>query len=491
MTLAIVAGHSAGTIALVAGGWLVAVGVLTMLMRARPRAFPLLAVFALPFRVPVPADNRTVNLLIPLYAVVAAGFLAHLLPRLLHRDGPNVYRSGRPPMALDWLLGAYVALYALQISYSADHLKGLENLVFFYIPFGLLYVLLREAPWNRRLVVRCFAVAVALAVVFAGVGFVEYARKELLLNPRVVAANRFDEYFRVNSLFFDPSVYGRYLVLVMIALSAVVLWTRRPRQVLAGAALLAWLWAGLITSFSQSSIVALLVGLAVLAAVRWGVRRAAAVAGAMAVAGAVFLLAAPASLHLGLKGVEGSANNATSGRASLVGGGLKLFADRPLQGFGSGSFETQYRRHNHVTLAGAASASHTIPVTVAAEQGIVGLALYGGLLLAAFVVLFSHALRAPPGADDDGTGAGAGASGATGADAGAGASTSGGATLPAALWPALAGCFVALVAHTLAYADFLEDPTTWTLLGVAVALMAPARVPSAQEEAHEVVCATT
>ncbi len=36
---------------------------LAVLMRRRPDAFPLLAVLALPFRVPISADGRTVNLL--------------------------------------------------------------------------------------------------------------------------------------------------------------------------------------------------------------------------------------------------------------------------------------------------------------------------------------------------------------------------------------------------------------------------------------------
>ena len=65
---------------------------------------------------------------------------------------------------------------------------------------------------------------VALAVVFAGIGFVEYYRKSLFLNPKVVAANQYDNYFRVNSVFFDPSIYGRFLALVMIAVTTVVLW---------------------------------------------------------------------------------------------------------------------------------------------------------------------------------------------------------------------------------------------------------------------------
>ena len=35
---------------------------------------------------------------------------------------------------------------------------------------------------------------------------------------------------------------------------------------------------------------------------------------------------------------------------------------------------------------------------------------------------------------------------------------------------AIAACFAALVLHTWTYADFLEDPFTWTLLAVGAAL---------------------
>ena len=275
--------------------------------------------------------------------------------------------------------------------------------------------------------------AVALAVVFAGVGFVEYDRKALFLNPKVVAANQYDNYFRVNSLFFDPNIYGRFLALVMIAVTTVVLWSRRRRDVLIGAGVLAWLLAGLVTSFSQSSIAALLLGLAVLAAWRWDVRGTVYVAVALVAIAAVVVLAAPASLHFGLKGSGGSTNNATSGRTKLISGGLELFAERPLQGYGSGSFETEYKRHSKTSAENATSASHTIPVTVAAEQGIVGLAVYVALLIAAFLVLFPGAGRSPPRI-------------------------------------AIAACFAALVLHTWTYADFLEDPLTWTLLGIGVAL---------------------
>jgi O-antigen ligase len=417
---------SPGVIAAVLLGALVAIGGLAMLMRRRSDAFPLLAVLALPFRLPISAEGRTVNLLIPLYLVVAAASLVHLLPRL-------VSRSERRPEGLEWLLLGAVALYGVQALYSTDLGKAAENVAFFYLPFALLFVLLRDVQWTRQLLLRCLGVAVALAVVFVGIGFIEYARKSLFLNPKVVVANQYDNYFRVNSLFFDPNIYGRFLALVMIAVTSVVLWSRDRRDVLAGAAVLAWLLAGLVTSFSQSSIAALLLGLAVLAAWRWDVRRTLYAAGALVALALVVALAAPASLHFGLKGSGGSASNATSGRTKLISGGLELFAKRPLEGYGSGSFQTEYQRHEQASVQNATSASHTIPVTVAAEQGIVGLAVYIALLIVAFLVLFTGAGRSPPRI-------------------------------------AIAACFAALVLHTWTYADFLEDPLTWTLLGVGVAL---------------------
>jgi O-antigen ligase len=465
---------SAGLIVAACAAAAVVVAVLSLLMRRRPEALPLLAIFALPFRLPITADGRTVNLLIPLYLVVAAGTLTHLVPKLFDR-GPEIDQThtreqirsspGRvstwlSPRGVEWLLLGAVVLYALQGVYSTDHAKAAENLAFFYIPFGLLFVLLRDVRWTRELLLACLGVAVALAVVFAGVGFIEYYRKALFLNPKVVASNQFGNYFRVNSLFFDPSIYGRFLAVVMIAVTTVVLWSRRHRDVLLGAGVLAWLLAGLLTSFSQSSIAALLLGLVVLAAYRWDVRATVYVTGALVAIAAVVVLLAPPSLHFGLHGSGGSTSNATSGRTKLVSGGLELFGDRPLYGYGSGSFETEYRRHGNASSANATSASHTIPITVAAEQGILGLVLYVALLTVAFIVLFSGAGRSPPRPSPGDTRL----------------RPSPGDTRASPFRPAspfrlaIAACFAALVLHTWTYADFLEDPITWTLLGIGVAL---------------------
>lgn len=460
---------------------LAVVAALTALFLRRAWAFPLAVVFTLPFRVPITSGGDTANLLVPLYAVVAAGAIAHCVRlRRVSAAAPGAGattdgesgqatdrtaartadaepgaadgvpgapggREGSGPLwllrsvrSLEWLLVGSVVLYALQAPYSDDFSKALQNVLFFYVPFALMLALLAEVRWSRDLLLRCVALSAALAAVFVGVGFVEYARKSLFLNPSLVAANVYGNYFRVNSVFYDPNIYGRYLALVMLLLACIALVARTRRQVLICAGALVWLWAGLLTSISQTSMVALLVGLAVLAGWRFGVRRAVYVAGALVVVALVVLLAAPSSLHFGLKGKGGSVNNATSGRANLVRGGIDLFADRPLLGFGSGSFASQYRAHQAATVASSTSASHTTPVTVAAEQGIVGLILYIALVLCGLAVLLGWAGRSPP-------------------------------------QIAIAACFTALLVHTMAYADFLEDPITWALLGIGMALAVQAR----------------
>jgi O-antigen ligase len=215
--------------------------------------------------------------------------------------------------------------------------------------------------------------------------------------------------------------------------------TAYGRRVIAGGFVLAWLWCGLMTSLSQSSIAALLLGLAILAAWRWDTRSVIYVSVALvAIAGAVWL-ATPSSLHLGLSG--NSANGATEGRTNLITGGLKLFGDRPLQGFGSGSFAREYVDHHLAETTSSTTASHTIPITVAAEQGIIGFVLYAGLLVAAFATLFDRAGRSTPRI-------------------------------------LVAACFAALVLDTFAYADFLEDPFTWVLLALGVALALPRPSPA-------------
>jgi O-antigen ligase len=397
-----------------------------------PELLACAVIVALPFRIPIEAGGVTSNLLVPLYFVVAAGSVAFIVMGLRERpppDGPKPPLPARhgPVRWLEWLLAGYVVLYALQAAYSPKFTTALQQVVFFYVPFALAYCLLRRLDWTQRLTRTCLALVVGLAVAFALVGFVEYETKTIFLNPKLIAANQVHAYFTVNSVFFDPNIFGRFLALVMILLGAVVLYARRRRTVLATLGVLAILWTALVLTLSRSSLGALLVGLAALAALRWRVGRAVFIA-----AGVVALAAAAIAISPTTFGLNEGLNGASSGRPGLVSGGIDLFAARPLWGYGSGSFETEYSDHHH-QIGQTLSASHTIPITIAAEQGLIGELVYIALVLAALVVLLQRCRPEPARV-------------------------------------AIGAAFIALLFHTLLYADFLEDPITWTLLAIGTAL---------------------
>src|SRR3954454_3184032 len=144
---------------------LVAVGALAWLMARTPALLPLLVVGTLPFRIPISAGGSTASLLLPLYLVIAAGVLAHAVPRLRAADDDAPFA----PRALEWLLAGALVLYAVQSAWSGDFEKALQQVAFFYVPFALLFSLLRELEWTPRVLTGCLAALVSLAVVFVGV----------------------------------------------------------------------------------------------------------------------------------------------------------------------------------------------------------------------------------------------------------------------------------------------------------------------------------
>ena len=418
------------TAAAVAGA-LVALVVLAFFMSRRPLMLPLLAIAALPFRVPVEAAGQTSNLLVPLYGVIAAGALAQLPALFREQRPPGTHDRPQGPLAA--VLLGFVVLYALQATYADDPSVAAQQIVFFYVPFALLFGLLVRLEWTRQLLVWCFGIVLGLALIFAAIGFVEYETRTLLLNPKVIASNAFGSYFRVNSLFFDPNIYGRFLAEVMILVAAVVAWTTRRRDIALLAIALAVLWAALVLTFSQSSFAALLAGLAVVAAFRWNLRLV-----AMITAAAIAIGAVGGAVALAIRGDIPSTrevNKATVGRSKLVTGGLDLWTERPLHGFGSGSFQEEYKRERNLSRPNAVTASHTTPITVAAEQGVIGLVLYAALVVIALKALLTRARGS-------------------------------------LARVAIGAAFVALVVHTMVYASFLEDPTTWVLLAAGAALAA-------------------
>jgi putative inorganic carbon (HCO3(-)) transporter len=435
--------HDTERIVLLLAIGVAAVATLGYLFRHWPVLLPLAIVFALPFRVPLHAGGDTANLLVPLYLVIGAGVVAVAARDWAARPAGPPARG--PAFWLPRVLAAVVLLYALQTLYSDDFSKGLQNVCFFLVPFTVAYGLLRDVSWDRRLLTWVLIVVGVEAAVFVLIGSVEYVTRSLFWNDQVIRANEFHTYFRVNSVFWDPNVYGRYLALVITVATAALLWVKERRELALLTLLVGVLWIGLAETFSQSSFVALLAGLAVLAALRWSWKWTLAAVAVGTVGAVLVVLLAGGTDKVRL-------NIDTSGRANLVSGGIHLFAQRPVYGYGSGSFPRAYREHVR-TQDLPVSISHTEPVTIAAEQGLLGLLLYLALIVVALWAM-SAGLRGlmpglanapPPGPGGLGVGR-----------------------------AAILAAFVALLVHTLAYAGFFEDPITWVLLAVGASLAAPA-----------------
>jgi hypothetical protein len=408
---------------------------LARLFARRPEWLAVSAVAVLPFRVPIASGHGMAVVLAPLLIVIAGGTLAYAVPRL----GPEAdVGPERAPGALDWVLAAGLGLFAIQAAYSTDAPGALAALVLALVPFALLFVLVSRLRWTPWLWRACLAVLAAVAVVLVGAAAAEALARTRLVDPEIVAATRFDAVARAGSAFFDPGLFGRHLAVVAVLVAAWLLWSRRPREAAVGGLVLAVLWAGLALTVSRTSFLALLAGLAVLGALRFGAGRTAAiVVPALAVVvGLAFV--SPARDALRLDHVA----DVVQHRADGLRAGNDLFADRPVGGAGSGAFAAEVRARDGLSWPAAITASHTTPVTVAAEQGVLGLAAFLALLATAAWALLRQARAGP-------------------------------------LRAGLAAAFAVIFVHSLARAALLEDPLTWTLLAVAAALaVAPARAPA-------------
>jgi O-antigen ligase len=422
---------------LVLGGLLAgtALGATAATFTRAPAAFAIAAFAVLPLRVPVQVGGETNFLLVPLYGVIAGGWLRGAI--LLARGRGAELQSASSPRAgepvavrgLALALAAALAVYGIGCAWTEDPSNAIRNVCFFLVPFAALCVLLRDLRWYRKLAGQVLLASAIVAVAFAALALVQHATRELLLNKDLKDANQLHLYFRVNSLFKDPNVLGRYLALVLVGVAAWLGWRGRDRWTVPAVLCCAVLLAALALTYSQSSFLALIAGLGLLVWLRLGARGLALAAG-IAVAGiaALAIAGGPAEDAVGR---EQDIGEVTAGRTDLVSGGLELFADAPLAGQGSGAFGVAFRRQVEPVRK---PVSHTEPVTVAAESGILGLVPYLAVL-----GLSLAALLAP--------------------------------------WPgrsparaAVAGCWAALLVHTLGYAGFLTDPATWALVALGVSL---------------------
>jgi len=426
--------------AIVGGIVVLAIGAAAMLRW--PILLPLLLIAALPFRVRLHvAGGDAVNLLVPLYVVIGSGVLATVMATLRGET-----RLRKLPKPLVVALVVVICLYAFQTVYSPDIPFAARNVGFFLIPFAILFSLLAEATWDRRLLRLTLGVLLVEGLILAGIGIGQFATEHIFWNGKLEASNNFHFYFRVNSLFWDPNIYGRYLLLTILLATTTLLWASNRVLALALTAVVAIAFAGLVFAFSQTSFIALFAGLVVLVALRWSFRWT-----------AIATLVAVVLVGVGLvvrssSSSSGSLN--TEGHGTLVSGGLKLAKHRPLYGYGSASFSKEFAREENVP-PGETTISHSEPVTVASEQGAIGVIAYLALLAAALWAVVGGMRGMAPG---------------LGAPFRSLAEGDRVELTPARI--GIAAALGALLVHTIGYAAYLTDPLTWALLAVGGVLAA-------------------
>lgn len=393
-----------------------------------PWLVALAALATAPARIPIDVGEEQANLLVPLYAVIVGAAFA--LAWQLWRGNGRVRELG--PIA--WPAAAFILWAALSLLWTDDVRKGALDLAAFYLPFGLLALVVARLPWSRRWLTALAAQLTVMALIFAGIGIYQWANRDIFWNPKVDVGNAYAPFFRVNSVFWDPSIYGRFLVLAVLMLLALVLFGRGWRPAVAATAGIAAVWAGLVLSFSQSSFVALVAGVLAAGAIAWGRRAVVSLAMLAGVLVSVGFSAPSVRAEL-----RSDFDRVTSGRAGLVANGVRIAVDHPVGGVGLGGFERAYAARTG--LRGEEpkrAASHNTPVTVAAETGAPGLALFAWLVLTPLALGFRRASR----------------------------SFAGRASLIVAL------AVLAILVHSLFYNAFFEDPMAWGALGLAAVVAA-------------------
>ena len=412
---------SAGRLGALGGAVLFGLALAAVFLRY-PAAAPVALLVVAPFRLSVGLGSQEAFLLLPLYAVLSAAAVA-----LAYR----VLRGGEFP-AVPYLIAgptaALVALSGISLLWAKDLRAGTIELVFFYFPFAVLLSILaltRPRDWTWRALATAL---VAVTSLFAAIGVYQaWSHTEILAKQDVQLTNAYSAFFRVTSVFQDPSVYGRHLVLGIVVLLT-VLWLGRVRPAV-GLPVLGLLTLGLYFSYSQTSFVSLFCGVlvvAVLAGDKLTRRVVVGVSAALLLAAAVVVLA---------EGRGDSAREVTSDRLPILQVTWPVYAAHPVVGVGIGSQPLMSRQEEDARRRKSKNVSHTTPLTVAAELGTIGLIAYLVFLAALGRAIFEAWRRYR------------------------------------ALGIALASSFTALVVQSLFYGGFFEDPFTWGIAGVAAAAL--------------------
>jgi O-antigen ligase len=405
------------------------------LVRARPGIWFFALALALPVRIPLPlGGGDSHNLLLPLYLVIAVGLALWFM---------EVRIEEAPRSTLDVPLALFVALSLVSVLWSSASSEAATKVAFFYLPFTLLFLLVSRM-WNRAQALRILAWTTgAGSLVVAVIALVQFATRHVFWNATLQQGHAYSRFFRVNSIFYDPNILGRFLALSIVGAVAAGLWWRTPKVLIGVGAFCLIEMLALAVSVSRSATLQLMLGLTLLAARAYRPRRVLAVLAALLLVGGA--VAAGGSKNVRRVVTDSQyRSHVSEGRFALVKGGLEIWRTAPVLGVGLGSFAKKYEQNlpPSVRKRTRVFISHNTPITVLSELGVVGLA---GLGLLGVVVGGRVRKRSR-------------SSGPAGW----------------AAWTGLA-MIAGIFLHSTLYAAFFEDPYLWTIAAGTMALVARVR----------------
>ena len=327
---------------------------------------------------------------------------------------------------------------------------------------------------TTREVLRLLLVLVWSGVGIALIGIIQYAGHFVFYNRASIAhVEALGRGFRVNSLFWDPNMFSRFLIVVLLFCAALAAAVPAWRRRLAAAALVVAV-ANAFT-LSRSGWAGLAAGLILFVYLWLGRRRGTLAAAGLAVLfvavfGVLVVVRKTPLTHPHIFDYAWGIDHLTGGRYYLATAGLEMFRDHPLRGIGLGGFPLAYASYRDRHASPDLRESHTTPLTVIAEEGVPGAAAYLALLATYFVGVLGSGRRGqaaagPPGGNEARAGPPGGAARREqGPD---------GLRRLQLVRAGLAAAVLATLVHSLVYNAWFEDPYVWVLLALSAAAASP------------------
>lgn len=200
---------------------------------------------------------------------------------------------------------------------------------------------------------------------------------------------------RILSIFWDPNVYAKYLLFVIL-LPISVIFTKNSLAYRDKLYLIAFIFLTLfsiVLTMSRSGILGFLVGVTTIffmSLIGREINYQKAFVLILILISLAFVFIKPPKYFMRIGFLSKSFRNVkisdlSGGRKYLMSAGIKMIKDKPLTGFGLDSFSDAYKDYRSPEVAGRLAESHNSMITVASENGLIGLSVMLWVILLAIL----------------------------------------------------------------------------------------------------------